>query len=257
MSNYEEGLPLEDFIQALTSQLDRAQKSMSLKAQFGLPLTFALKELSIDLRAHVDMAKSQILIRPAGPNAKETSVLHFDFTTITRPMIEENTFTAEADEPSLKEVLGDDITEEEQRRLEWAGIHSVSQLRELQQQKNENVVEQISQIPAMRLRAALKRASQPQVKQVLPEGTSRMRIRGFNLAQEKQPPTVRINGENVQILESTTKELVVDYPGSHMSGALQVETAPGMVAETNFDWASADVIDVGMPEIVTNSGGDI
>lgn len=255
MNNYEDGLPLEDFIQALTSQLDRAQKSMALKARFGLPLTFALKELSIDLRAHVNMSKSQILIHPAGPNAKETSVLHFDFTTITRPMIEENTFTSEVDEPSLREVFGDEITEEEQRRLEWAGIHSVSQLRELQQQKSETVVEQISQIPAMRLRAALKRASQPQVRQVTPEGTSRLRIRGFNLSQEEKSPTVRIDGEAVQVVEATQKEIVVDYPSSYLSGALQVETAPGMMAEASFDFVpAAEPVEA---EIVSDNRGEL
>lgn len=38
MTNYEDqGLPIEDFIQALTSQLDRAQATMAVKARFGLP----------------------------------------------------------------------------------------------------------------------------------------------------------------------------------------------------------------------------
>ena len=37
LSNNENGLPIEQFIQALTSQLDRAQATMALKARAGLP----------------------------------------------------------------------------------------------------------------------------------------------------------------------------------------------------------------------------
>ncbi|MBD1844528.1 IPT/TIG domain-containing protein [Cyanobacteria bacterium FACHB-63] len=234
MSDFEDGLPIEEFIQALTSQLDRAQATMGLKARFGLPLTFAVKDISIDLRAQVEMVKSQIRIRPAGANEDNASILHFAFTTITRPMIEENTVQMQADEPSLKEVLGDEITDEEQRRLEWAGIRSVSQLKELQNQKSEHVIEQVAQIPALRLRAALERASRPHVSRVVSEGADRLRIRGLNLKQD-QDPSVRIGGEPVTVLEANDRELLVAPLSHQMSGALEVETAPGIIATTELN----------------------
>ena len=47
-------LRLEDFIQAVQSQLDNAQAAMALKARnANLPLTFAIKDINLDLRAHV------------------------------------------------------------------------------------------------------------------------------------------------------------------------------------------------------------
>src|SRR5512135_3012187 len=124
MNERDAGLPIEQFIQALTSQLDRAQATMALKARAGLPLTFAVKDISIDLRTHVEMVGSVVRIRPAGPGDVEASILHLALTTITRPMMEENTvqLSAEPDEPSLKEVLGNEMSEDEQRRLEWVGI---------------------------------------------------------------------------------------------------------------------------------------
>lgn len=233
MNGHDDGLPIEEFIQALTSQLDRAQAAMALKARFGLPLTFAVKDISLDLRAHVEMSRNQVRIRPAGPGDQEASVLHLSLTTITRPMIEENTFQLKPDEPSLKEVLGDEIDEDERRRLEWAGIHSVSQLRELQRQSGENAVEQIVQIPAMRLRAALERASRPYISHVNVEDGARLRIRGRNLMQE-QPPLVRVANEPAHVLEATERELLVAAPNGLLSGALSIETAPGIVAETEF-----------------------
>ncbi len=235
MTNLDEGLPIEDFIHALSSQLDRAQAMMRLKMGAGLPLTFAVKDISIDLRAHVNMVKNRVVIYPAGPGDAEASVLHLSLTTITRPMIEENTRELERDEPSLKEVLGDDLDDDEQRRLEWAGIHSASQLRELQRQGGENVIEQLAQIPALRLRKALERASTPHVSRVLSDGDSMLHIHGMNLMQQDTEPSVSIGGERVAVMQASEKELVVVPLPHQMSGTLSIETAPGMVIEKIFE----------------------
>ena len=65
--NPEATLPLEHFIQAVQSQLDNAQTAMAVKARnLNLPLTFAIKDVSLDLRAHVEFSRSEIRIRPAG-----------------------------------------------------------------------------------------------------------------------------------------------------------------------------------------------
>ena len=89
-------LPLEHFIQAVQSQLDNAQTAMAVKARnLNLPLTFAIKDITLDLRAHVEFNRSEIRIRPAGPSDKEASVFHLVFTAITRPMIEESDIAKE------------------------------------------------------------------------------------------------------------------------------------------------------------------
>ncbi|MGH7451623.1 MAG: hypothetical protein ACRENG_09785, partial [bacterium] len=67
MSNNDNSLPIEQFIQALTSQLDRAQDALRLKA-VNRPLTFAVKDLTLDLRSHLEISGSVVRIRPAGPN---------------------------------------------------------------------------------------------------------------------------------------------------------------------------------------------
>src|SRR5205085_593117 len=129
MSNGDNSVPIERFIQALQTQLDRAQTAMALKAEnLDLPLTFAVKDLSLDLRTHVEVVRSEVYIRPAGPGDRDASTLHLALTTITRPMIKENAakpMSLDPDEPSLKEAVGDQLTDEEQKRLEWAGVHTV------------------------------------------------------------------------------------------------------------------------------------
>jgi hypothetical protein len=243
MSERDGGLPLEQFIQALTSQLDRAQNTMALKARAGLPLTFAVKDLTLDLRTHVEMVNSVVRIRPAGPGEGDASTLHLALTTITRPMIEENTYSqaAAADEPSIKEALGKEISDEEQRRLEWAGIHTVSQLRSVQKQGGEGAIERVADIPVNRLRAALARASEPLITHValhpMPlgeaEGSALLRIHGHNLVQDGQP-AVRINGELIPVLRATPRELIVAALPHHTGGNVTVETAPGSVAQREF-----------------------
>jgi hypothetical protein len=171
MNGYDAGLPIEHFIQAITSQLDRAQAALALKARAGLPLTFAVKDLTIDLRAQMEIVGSVVHIRPAAPSEPEASTVRLQLTTVTRPMIEENAVQLGPlpDEPSLRDVLGPDVTEDEERRLEWAGIHNVAQLRDLQRRSGEEALEKFTQVPVARLRAALSRASLPHIIKVTPE----------------------------------------------------------------------------------------
>lgn len=171
MNSADIGLPIEQFIQALTSQLDRAQAALALKARAGLPLTFAVKDLTLDLRTHVEVHGSVVRIRPALPNERDASTIRLQFTTVTRPMIEENTYQSAVvpNEPSLREVLGSDLSEDEQRRLEWAGIQNVAQFRDLERHSGEAALEKFTQVPAARLRAALARASSPRIVRVTAE----------------------------------------------------------------------------------------
>jgi hypothetical protein len=237
------GLPLEHFIQALTSQLDRAQQTMAMKARAGLPLTFAVKDLSLELRTHVGMEGAVVHIRPAGPGDTEASVLHLALTTITRPMIEENTPALDVEQgPSVKEVLGDDLSDDELRRLEWTGIRSVSQLREVQRESGSEAIERVSQLPVDRLRMALAKASSPHVSRVAPardRDTPLLRVHGFNL-KDGDDPEVRIGDEHATIVDATDRELLVRPATPVSSGVLEVRTGPGVATAAPFSFEEDD-----------------
>jgi hypothetical protein len=241
MSDDDAELPIEHFIQALTSQLDRAQETMALKARAGMPLTFAVKDLQLELRAHVGMRGNVVRIRPAGPGDGAASVINLSLTTITRPMIEENTtpLAGRSDEPSLKEAFGDEISEEEQRRLEWAGIRSVSQLRDLERDSGEAAIERVSELPVGRLRAALAAASRPRVREVVPDrgaGGPLLRIRGLNLMNGAEPE-VRVGDAPATVIEASARELVVRPLSDEPSGTVEVHT-DGQVATGSFGEAA-------------------
>lgn len=242
------GLPVEQFIQALTSQLDRAQSALALKARMGLPLTFAVKDFTLDLRTHVDVAGSVVRIRPAGPGESEASTLHLALTTITRPMIEENTFSlaVDPDEPPLREAVGGELTEDELRRLEWAGVQTSSQLVDLERRAGTSTIERLAAVPALRLKAALDRASRPRVSSVVtdpaplrPGAGPRIRIRGRNLAGDV-PPEVRIGGEKARVVESGDRELLVETLAHQLGQPIVVETSRGRSVETPCPVGTAD-----------------
>jgi hypothetical protein len=165
------GVPFDVFIQALTEQLDKAQASMAIKARVGkLSLTFAVKEVSLDLRAFVNLVDDDVYIRPAGPGESEASTVKLALTTITKPMIEENAmdFTPEDPKFSIREALGDKVNEDEQRRLERIGVRTVSQLAELRRTAGADVVARLARMPVNRLQQALLAASLPRLSRVEP-----------------------------------------------------------------------------------------
>src|SRR5262249_43812042 len=151
---------------------------------------------------HVEVVRSEVRIRPAGPGDRDASTLHLALTTITRPMIKENAkpLSIDPDEPTLKEAVGDELSDEEQKRLEWAGVRTISQLRKLAGTGADKEVERVADLPVDRLRRALARASQPLVSRIdahqlsdgaAAEGPPLLRISGRNLVRNG-PPRVSI-----------------------------------------------------------------
>lgn len=238
MNGSESAVPIEDFVQALQAQLDRAQRAMHIKAKnLNLPLTFAVKDIAIDLRTHVEVIKNQVRVRPAGPRDHDASLLHLTLTTVTRPMIEENAFPMDASEERIDEVK--DIPEEDRRKMEWAGLQTVRQLKELHDQSGTATIGRMTDLPVDRLRKALQKMSQPMIARVEAEpgqtpAEKLLRIRGENLMR-RQVPKVDIEGEPVSVLNATDRELLLAPKAHQFAGVLTVETEPEYSARTAFN----------------------
>jgi len=163
------GVPFDLFIQALTEQLDKAQAAMTIKARVGkLPLTFAVKDVALDIRAFVQMIDDDVYLRPAGPGESEASTIRLSLTTITKPMIEENAMDFRAEDPGfgLKAALGDQISDNEQRQLERIGVRTITQLNELKESAGTDVIARLSRMPINRLQQALLKAAAPRVTRI-------------------------------------------------------------------------------------------
>lgn len=262
MVTREATLRLEDFIQAVQSQLDNAQAAMAIKARnLNLPLTFAIKDINLDLRAHVEFADSEIRIRPAAAGEKEASVFHLVFTAITRPAIEENAISL-ADDPDDQPLdeLGEDLTSEERKRLEWAGVRTVKQFQQVQESGSVHTIGKLTNLSTSRLRKALERASAPLVQRVEPVAPAiggnghgeppLIRVTGRNLVRGGAFPQVRIGDRPVSILRSTPTELLLAPGGDQWRGELAVEPAPALATAMSFDlsaFAPHDAAEPGEP----------
>ncbi len=239
-------LPLEHFIQAVQSQLDKAQAAMAMKARnLNLPLTFAIKDITLDLRAHVEFARNEIRIRPAGAADPQASMFHLVFTAITRPMIEENA-TSLADNPEdrqIDDLKDDSLTEENRRQLEWIGVRTVDKLQEMDSKGGVGAIGRVTGLPVDRLRQALARASAPAIEHVTPVAPEQagdshqfMRVRGHNLLAAGQgAPTVMLGNRPVAVIKATARELLLAPQAHQWAGELSVSHGPGVAASLAFD----------------------
>jgi hypothetical protein len=162
------GFLVEDFLDAVSAQLDRTQDALAAKAKVR-PLMFALRTFAIDLQVFVTMDDSgNVRLRSAQPGETGSSTLKLDFTTITRPMVEENTVSlAMAQAPTLQEA---GLDPQQQRALERVGVHNLAQLQALR--ASGAGVDGIARltdglVPADRLRNAL-RFGRPELLHVAP-----------------------------------------------------------------------------------------
>ena len=240
-------LRLEDFIQAVQSQLDNAQAAMAIKARnLNLPLTFAIKDINLDLRAHVEFADSEIRIRPAAAGEKEASVFHLVFTAITRPAIEENAITLadDPDDQSLDE-LGDELTSEERKRLEWAGVRTVKQFQDAQEKSSvadHRTGHQPACRPAAQGAGARICAAGPARRAGAARSDGRIRRAAADPRHRPQPGArrhaarrCRIGDRPVSILKSSPSELLLAPGDDQWAGELAVEAAPTMATAMSFD----------------------
>jgi hypothetical protein len=228
----ESGVPLDVFIQSLTEQLDKAQATMALKARVGkLPLTFAVKDVSIDLRAFVQFVDDDVFVRPAGPGDTDASTIRLSLTTITRSMVEENAVDFKAEEPqfSLREALHGQMSEDDQRRLERIGVRTVEQLTELRKTAGADVVARLARMPINRLQQALLAAAAPRVTQVEAGDDARVHLRAPGL-RAGRVPFVRAAGQDVPVVESREGQLVLAPHAMQLGMDAEIDFGDGEVA---------------------------
>jgi hypothetical protein len=154
-------------------------------------------------------------------------------------MIEENAIAFQEDP---EDTIADELTDEERKKLEWSGVRTRTQLRELTTHGGERAVERITGLPVERLRRALARTSAPLIADIVPADRSesdstpaaRLRLRGRNLMRNG-PPSVTIGGEPVSVLSAHENEVVIAPQKHQLVGELRLSTSPDLVVATALD----------------------
>ena len=172
-------------------------------------------------------------------------MFHLVFAAITRPMIEENAAAMSADDPEdrgIDEIGGDSLSEDERRQLEWIGVRTVGQLRDIEAKGGVKTVQRVTGLPVGRLRAALERASTPLIEHVTPvdrqPGDTNepplIRLRGHNLLGGG-PPRVMLGGESMAVVSASDRELLLAPQPHQWAGEISVIPPSGPVAALAFD----------------------
>lgn len=224
-------VPVEEFLAAIGEQLDRAQDALAIKARTGRPLTWALRDMKLALQIFVDVdAQGHVTWRNAGPNETGASTVNLEFTTITRPMIEENTYAMQDDSDARPlDTLGaaSELTDEDKLRLRRLGVRTVGQFRRLSPQGSPGglaAVGDMVNIPVGKLEAALRASARPSItshEAVRRPDETLLRVRGANLS-DGIDTEVRLGGEPVEVVEARPHELLVRPLEHHRSGQIEV-----------------------------------
>lgn len=223
------GFDVTEFLQSLQSQLDRAQDSLAIKVRTGRPLTWALKDMSINLRAFAEVdAKGNMRLRTAKAGEEGASSFSFSFTTITRPMVEENTLdiTQDDDPRSLAELEHAGLIDAETKSdLERVGVRSAGQLKRLNRDVGARAIQAVAGTPYDKLRAALVASSRPVVTGNVvskdENGNDILLIHGANLTDGLNAE-VLLKGEPVEVLKANVHELIVRPLSHHDEGQIEV-----------------------------------
>jgi hypothetical protein len=239
---------VEDFINSITVQLDKVQDALRLKS-VNRPLTYALRDFSLDLQVFVELdPQGNVRFRNSAANETGASTVRLGFTTITKPMIDENTISmAVTRSPSLDEI---GLAPEERRRLEQIGVHNAAQLQNLSSTTGTGTVARLADLRIDRLRQALD-LGRPTVKQVTPGPTQpppsfspplnpspspiiripfdapHLNLHGSGLVGVGGPATVRLNRQPLSVLQADDDRLIVNLPETPRSGALEVTLPDG------------------------------
>jgi hypothetical protein len=226
------GVPVEEFLAAIGEQLDRAQDALAIKARTGRPLTWALRDMKLALQIFVDVdPQGHVTWRNAGPNETGASTVNLEFTTITRPMIEENTYAMQDDSDARPlDTLGAaaELSDEDKLRLRRLGVRTVGQFRRLSPagsgQSGLAAIGDMVNIPVSKLEAALRASARPSItshEAIRRSDETLLRVRGANLSDGINTE-VRLGGDPVEVLEARPHELLVRPLEHHRAGQIEV-----------------------------------
>ncbi|WP_299693088.1 hypothetical protein [uncultured Tateyamaria sp.] len=257
--------PIEDFLEAITAQLDKTQDALRLKA-VNRPLTFALKDFAIDLSVFVEMDQDGVVrLRPSAPNEEGASQIHLGFATITRAMIEENTISMELTQAPTLEEAG--LAPEETVRLQRLGVRNTAQLNRLNQRSGQDGISRFSGVDPNRLQEALK-LSRPRINYVNigpgapvpvdPDATEnmvpirqkqrQMRLRGAGLVDPQRPVQARLNNRMVPIRAASASHIDLELPEDENTGALELSLPDGSLQRIDLVPEEAEGWDAPAPD---------
>jgi hypothetical protein len=227
LTPHNENWDLRSFVEAVTSELDRAQDILRVKS-LNRPLTYSVQDLKLNLNVFAEYDGDSVRFRTAEPGEQGASQMEFKLGSITDRMVAETTRPLPtAEDVPLEELAETNIEPEQRRTLKRLGVDSKRDIERLAKRQVRvggvdfaALAEQMDRATRPRLRPTIRRVAGFQS----PSGAL-VRLFGQNL-DEIRPGTVRIDGLPV---EATVRPdvLQLTLEGPSPSGELCFDTAGG------------------------------
>jgi hypothetical protein len=234
MSDLNRGWGLEDFLDSLIVELDKAQDTLAVKG-VTRPLTYTVKDVALDLHAFPVYDGRRVRFTTAQPGEHGASRLTIGLGSITDRVIREVTRgPVSADDVPLEEV--DTLDEETRRNLERIGVRSATDVERVARRKVDLKAASGSAVDYADLASAINRSRRRRhAPRIMGIGLSRddhgshLQIEGENLSLEASAddfPVALINGERVSVLRSGGTGMTLSVPdGLLRKGSNRVELA--------------------------------
>jgi hypothetical protein len=206
---------LENFLDSLTVELDKARETLAIKA-INKPLTYAVKDVNLEMQLFPTFDGKQIKFVTAEPGQKGASKIAIQLGSITDQQVQK-TSKKPRSKGDVSLDLIDEIDDETKTTLRKIGVTSVEDLTEIQK-KNVDI-EQISKKKinynklASLLNKARRNENPPSVRNVkfnISRSGSSIVVDGDNLVLDKKyKPVAVFNGELTALEEAHREHLKV------------------------------------------------
>jgi hypothetical protein len=242
---------LENFLDSLILELDKAQDTLSLKG-VTRKLTYTVKDVAFDLHLFPTYENGKLKFQMAKPGDQGGSRISFQLGSITDRQIRET-----ANEPISRDDISIDklegMDDDVKDSLRKVGVHSTRDL-ERMDQRNVNVEKVVEEKTngekkldygnlANMINKARRRNFAPQLSaaQGLPDADGLdLKLRGNNFvlagAADTRFPIALLNGEAVQVVSATPEALHIKVPQRCLkSGVNQLSIALDPYAVVNLE----------------------
>jgi hypothetical protein len=123
---------LMSFVEAVTVELDRARDLSRVKSEAGRPLTYLVKDLTLNLNVFPEYDGARVRFRTAAPNEDGASAMKLDLGSATAPMVEQTTKRPpRADEVRVEDLPIDEQTRDKLRNIGVESKEDIERLRDV------------------------------------------------------------------------------------------------------------------------------
>ena len=233
MAGGESDWDLEDFLGALTRQLDRVQDTLRVKS-VNRPLTFAVRDLDLDLKVFPGVdGTGNVRFRHAQPNEAGASTIQLKLATITRPLIDQSTRPIGADDDPRQISEMAELPANARAKLSRMGVETVGDLKRLgvvptatrelaerAQVTPEDLARLIHGVKRPRIQTVVASPPKPAAPQA-PKPNPRVKLIGSHF-EAFEDAEVTLGGAPASIVRRDETSVEIELAGRPRSGELRV-----------------------------------